>query len=113
MTSENVCALQKVEYNGWSTFCSVFKGFHYSVAHWMNLFQKNNFKTKRHPTLPASCLPVFDIMLFLVRELKRQTGLCCHVIKDAVRESRHDFMANDSRTNISVGCRGDNQVELS
>lgn len=37
----------------------------------------------------------------------------CHAIKDAVRESRHDFMANDSRANIGVGCRGDNQVELS
>lgn len=29
------------------------------------------------------------------------------------RESRHDFMANDSLTNINVGCSEDNQVELS
>lgn len=44
----------------------------------------------------------------------KETGWsACHAIKDAVRESRHDFMANDSRANISVGCRGDNQVELS
>lgn len=44
----------------------------------------------------------------------KETGWSvCHAIKDAVRESRHDFMANDSRANIGVGCRGDNQVELS
>lgn len=44
----------------------------------------------------------------------KETGWsACHAIKDAVRESRHDFMANDSRANIGAGCRGDNQVELS
>lgn len=37
----------------------------------------------------------------------------CRVIKDAGRERRHDFMANDSRANITMGSREDNQVELS
>lgn len=61
-----------------------------------------------------------EVLLFFVTKAPffstrvKETGWsACHAIKDAVRESRHDFMANDSRANIGVGCRGDNQVELS
>jgi len=50
-----------------------------------------------------------------------RTHWCCNERQTAFpvmsrtlhRESRHDFMANDSLANINVGCSEDNQVELS
>lgn len=70
---------------------------------------------KKKTLLSSGC---FLLRLFMTNDSSRcESGRdgpgwrSCH--KDAAEENRHDFMANDSCTNISVGCRGDNQVELS
>lgn len=82
---------------------------HFIYVHGASCQDFRRSETKLNKSLP---LLRYEGPFFSMRA--KETGWsACHAIKDAVRESRHDFMANDSRANIGVGCRGDNQVELS
>lgn len=63
----------------------------------------------------------FFLLFFRLSVTDWRTHWCCNERQTAFpvmsrtlhRESRHDFMANDSLANINVGCSEDNQVELS
>ena len=76
------------------------------VAHW------SKWLSEAHPKSFPSCFVVFLTKELIGTLMKgRLRSLSCQ--EHCSRESRHDFMANDSLANIGVGCSEDNQVELS